>query len=67
MGPVQSNYAITAIVFLCLTAVSLAGDWLQTRRRKRQPDKIGLIPWSLLMTLSLLMTAVFTAFWLKER
>jgi hypothetical protein len=66
MGQVQSNYAMAAIFFLGLTGVAWTGDWLQARRRKANPERIGLIPWPLILTLSLLLAAVFAAFWLKE-
>jgi len=62
---VQSIYAYPAIFFLFLSGIAMLGDRLQIRRRKQAPDKVGLIPWPLIMVLSLLVGVVLLAFWLK--
>ena len=63
---VQSFYAIPAIFFLTLSGVALFGDWMQVRRRRNQPHRLSFMPWPLILVLSLLLAAVFAAFWLRD-
>ncbi|MDB5685723.1 MAG: hypothetical protein JWR77_312 [Rhizorhabdus sp.] len=63
---VQSIYAIPTMFFSGLCVTAIAGDWWRVRRRREAPEKVGLIPWSLIMTLSLLLAVVFASFWLRE-
>jgi hypothetical protein len=64
---VQSDYAWPTLCFAALTVLSIAADWKNHRRRDadRERGRITWVPWSLLAVLSLLLTAVFAAWWLR--
>ncbi|RVT93665.1 hypothetical protein [Sphingomonas crocodyli] len=61
----QSDYAIPTLILAALTIFTMIGERVAMRRRV-PGGRPGLIPWSLLTILLLIVTAFLVATWVRE-
>ncbi len=60
----QSDYAVPTVLLLLLSALSALLDWRRHKRADRAA--VGIMPWPLIMILSLIAGVMCAAYWLRD-